>query len=72
MTWRQRLLAWLGIAALAVLLILVLKNVLLPFVLGMAVAYMLDPVVGRLERGFGRTTGTFIVLMLFFVFQYGT
>jgi predicted PurR-regulated permease PerM len=71
MTWRQRLLAWLGIVVLAVALVLALKNVLLPFVLGMAVAYMLDPVVDRLERRTGRTAGTFLVLTLFFVFLFG-
>jgi predicted PurR-regulated permease PerM len=41
---------WLGLlAALAVVLWLV-RGILLPFVLGMAVGYLLDPLVGHLER----------------------
>jgi len=44
----------------------VLRDVLLPFVAGMALAYMLDPVADRLERlGPGRLGATILILALF-------
>lgn len=55
---------------LAVLLVAVylLRTVLLPFVAGMAVAYLLDPVCDRLERwGLSRTWATALVTALFIV-----
>jgi predicted PurR-regulated permease PerM len=50
-----------GIAAAAALVVLwVLGDVILPFVLGAAAAYFLDPVADRLERmGLGRAAGNF-------------
>ena len=65
---RQQMTYW-GIAALALLLILwVLGDVILPFLVGGAIAYFLDPVADRLERmGLGRAMATvviFIVLVL--------
>ena len=40
-----------------------LSSVLVPFVAGMVIAYILDPVAGRLERaGMGRTTATLILV----------
>lgn len=59
---------WFWSAALVVFgfLLWVLKGVLLPFVIGMAVAYFLDPVTRRLERaGLGRTAATSLVLLCF-------
>jgi predicted PurR-regulated permease PerM len=57
---------WLiGLAAL-LLAVYVLRGVLLPFVAGMAVAYLLDPVCDRLERwGLSRTWATALVTALF-------
>ena len=47
----EKQLRYWGIAAAVVLLVLwLLGNVLLPFVLGAAVAYLLDPIADRLER----------------------
>lgn len=44
-----------------------LSPILLPFVLGMAIAYFLDPVVDWTERrGLSRSGGTAIVILLFF------
>lgn len=56
---RQQLLTW-GTAAVVFLLLLwLLGNVLLPFLVGGAIAYFLDPVADRLERwGFSRTGAT--------------
>ncbi|NQW10845.1 MAG: AI-2E family transporter [Alphaproteobacteria bacterium] len=50
----------------------VLRDVLLPFVAGMAVAYLLDPVVDRLERvRLPRGLATLIVLLAFFALTIG-
>jgi predicted PurR-regulated permease PerM len=63
---------WLIGAAIFVGLLVLLGGVLLPFVAGMAVAYLLDPPVERLaRRGLSRTAGTLIVLGLFFVIAVG-
>jgi predicted PurR-regulated permease PerM len=65
---RQQVTYW-GIATVALLVVLyVMGDVILPFIVGGAVAYFLDPVADRLERmGLGRALATvliFIVLIL--------
>lgn len=73
MTRRERQAFWLIFLAAFVLAIYVMRDVLLPFVAGMAVAYLLDPVVDRLERvKVGRTVATLLVLLAFFVLSIGT
>src|SRR5512134_637959 len=48
---------WLAVLGAIVLLLWLLSPILLPFVLGMALGYFLDPVVGGLEqRGLSRST----------------
>ncbi|MGQ0566816.1 MAG: AI-2E family transporter [Gemmobacter sp.] len=56
---REQATYW-GVAAVVLLLMLVLlENVILPFVVGGAIAYFLDPLADRLERlGMGRTLAT--------------
>ncbi|MEF2070946.1 AI-2E family transporter [Consotaella aegiceratis] len=63
---RRQILFWsLGAAALVALLWL-FSGILLPFVLGMVIAYFLDPVADWLERhGFSRLTATITILVLF-------
>ena len=60
---------WLGIAivtALALVALIGLRDILMPFAIGALIAYVGDPVVDRLEdRGFGRTSGVAIVFALF-------
>lgn len=59
---------WFWAVALVVFGVIVwmLKGVLLPFVIGMAVAYFLDPVTTRLEKtGMGRAAATSVVLLSF-------
>lgn len=57
---------WLAALALVTLALFVLREVLLPFVAGMALAYVLDPVADRLERlGLGRLGATILILALF-------
>ncbi|MEM8753222.1 MAG: AI-2E family transporter, partial [Pseudomonadota bacterium] len=54
---------WWGIGLLAFILVLyLLSGVLLPFVLGAAIAYFTDPLADRLEaKGFSRTLSTVII-----------
>jgi predicted PurR-regulated permease PerM len=57
---------WLAALVVAALTLYLLREVLLPFVAGMALAYMLDPVVDRLERlGLGRLGASILILALF-------
>ncbi|TWB46147.1 AI-2E family transporter [Nitrospirillum pindoramense] len=59
---------WLIGLVLGIALIWLLRGMLLPFVAGMAIAYLLDPVADRLE-GFGlpRLAATCVVLLVFVV-----
>jgi predicted PurR-regulated permease PerM len=57
---------WLAALVVAALTLYLLREVLLPFVAGMALAYVLDPVVDRLERlGLGRLGASILILALF-------
>jgi predicted PurR-regulated permease PerM len=57
---------WLAALVIVTLALYVLREVLLPFVAGMALAYVLDPVADRLERlGLGRLGATILILALF-------
>lgn len=72
MTLGWRVTAWLGLLAVALLALWVLQPVLLPFLLGLAIAYLLDPPVRRLERwGCSRVIATSLVIGLFFVVVVG-
>lgn len=66
MTPGRQLLWWsIGIAALLAL-VWIFNAILAPFVIGMAVAYFLDPVCNRLQRlGLTRTLATLVVTLLF-------
>jgi predicted PurR-regulated permease PerM len=56
---------WVAAAALYLLLMWVLNDILLPFVVGMVVAYFLDPVVVRLQRArMSRTMATTLVTIV--------
>lgn len=65
--WRLAALALAPLAVLFLALIL-LKEILLPFLAGMAAAYLLDPLADRLERGgLGRTSATALITLGFFM-----
>lgn len=68
LTASRRLLLW-GAIGLAVLVsVWLLSPVLFPFLVGLAIAYLLDPLVDRVERwGLGRATATSIIMAAFFV-----
>src|SRR5258708_18058799 len=56
---------WVAAAVVFVLILWLLNDILLPFVVGMAVAYFLDPIVARLQRlGLSRTWATTTVTIL--------
>jgi predicted PurR-regulated permease PerM len=68
MTQERRLVAWLLVFAALGTFVYVLRGALLPFVAGMAVAYLLDPVADRLERlGLPRTLASLLIVFVFIV-----
>lgn len=63
MTAERRWLIWLGIAVVMAVLVYEMRAALTPFVAGMAVAYLLDPLADRLEAvGVPRTGAVCIIL----------
>lgn len=57
---------WLASLAVFVLLLVLLRDVLLPFVAALALAYLLDPLADRLERlGMSRLAATIAILVVF-------
>jgi len=63
---KRQALFWAAALAAAALLLWVFSSILLPFVVGMAIAYFLDPVADRLENlGMSRTVATLLILAVF-------
>ena len=61
---QRHLLFWLAAFALLIALIALLREVLLPFVAGLFIAYFLNPLVDRLERlGLGRGGATAVIAL---------
>lgn len=66
--FRRQIRFWLIAAALFILFLYVFRNILLPFVAGMVLAYFLDPVADRLERtGLSRVMATVLILVVFVI-----
>jgi len=66
MTLRKQLKFWAVAMAVLIASLVLLSNIMLPFVLGMAVAYFLDPVADKLEeKGMGRTAATSLIVGVF-------
>jgi len=64
--WRL-VLFWAAAGVALLVLLVLLRGVLLPFLVGMAAAYVLDPVADRLQRmGLGRTAATLTLTIVFF------
>jgi predicted PurR-regulated permease PerM len=60
---------WLLALLLVALALYVLRDMLLPFVAGLALAYLLDPLADRFQRlGLGRLGATILILVLFVLF----
>jgi predicted PurR-regulated permease PerM len=57
---------WIALLAITIALATVLREILLPFVAGMTIAYLLDPLATRLQRlGFNRLWATLTLMALF-------
>jgi predicted PurR-regulated permease PerM len=66
MTVQRQIGFWVATLGIAALALFVLRDILLPFVAGFALAYLLDPVADRLQRlGLGRLAATVFILVLF-------
>ncbi len=64
MRTERQVLFWMGIALLLVLMIGLLKEILLPFVAGMVIAYFLNPLAGTLQRmGLSRMWASLLILL---------
>src|SRR5437660_5881448 len=62
----QPLAFWIGIFAAVIAATALLREVLLPFVAGMVLAYLIDPLATRLERlGMNRLIATLAIVALF-------
>jgi predicted PurR-regulated permease PerM len=63
MTFERQIIFWLAALAVIVLLLWLLSGVLLPFVAGAAIAYLISPVTDRLERiGFNRLAAALLII----------
>ncbi|MCW0235202.1 MAG: AI-2E family transporter [Ferrovibrio sp.] len=68
MTRRQQMMAWVAIITVTFALLVLLRDMLLPFIAGMAIAYFLDPAADWLERRrVPRWLATLLIILLFFV-----
>ncbi|NJO23566.1 MAG: hypothetical protein HC868_12325 [Sphingomonadales bacterium] len=65
MSVQRQVLFWLFVAVAFFLLVALLKNILLPFVAGMVLAYFLNPLADALERmGLGRAASASLLSSL--------
>jgi len=64
LTLRNQVLIWAGLSITTILLIWLFRPILLPFVVGLAIAYLLNPLVSILERWrINRSWGSMLVLV---------
>lgn len=72
MSREQRILVWLVVLVGFGFLIDILSDVLLPFVVGIIIAYLFDPLADRMQRmGLSRTLATSVILLGFFLLSAG-
>ncbi|MGV3634885.1 MAG: AI-2E family transporter [Pseudorhodoplanes sp.] len=68
LTLRRQLIFWSGALAVFIALLWLLGDVMMPFIAGMALAYLLDPLVRQVEHlGVGRAISSVIVVMMFVI-----
>ncbi|MGO4172670.1 AI-2E family transporter [Bosea sp. TAF32] len=68
MTLQRQIGFWLGSLLVFILLLVLLRDILLPFIAALALAYLLDPLADRLERmGMNRLTATIVILIVFLI-----
>ncbi len=66
MTLRRPVIFWIASFAVLIGLIWLLHEILLPFVAGLVLAYLLDPLANEIERlGIGRVVATFVIIGIF-------
>ena len=66
MRWQRQVLVWLGVVVVLALALYVLSPILLPFLMGMVIAYFLDPVADWMEKHkVPRLAATSIILGVF-------
>ena len=66
--FKRQIFFWIGAVIAFGLFLYVFSSILLPFVVGMTLAYFLDPVADRLERlGLSRMLATLVILVCFIV-----
>ena len=64
MTLRNQVLIWVGLFVALVLMLWVFRSIMLPFVVGAALAYLLNPLVNKLQQWrFNRAWATTVVLL---------
>jgi predicted PurR-regulated permease PerM len=64
MTLRNQVLIWIGLLLVLILTLWVFRGILLPFVVGAALAYLLNPLVNQLQKWrFNRIWATVVVLL---------
>jgi predicted PurR-regulated permease PerM len=69
MNLQRQLLFWLGALVVFILLVWLLKDILLPFIAGTVLAYLLNPLTDRLERsGMSRGVATMLTVVSFLLF----
>lgn len=69
---RNQVLIWVGLFTAAILLLWVFRPILLPFVVGLTLAYLLNPAVNWLQKlGLGRSWSSMLVLSLVLVLLGG-
>lgn len=67
MTRSQRVLFWIATFSAFILVVHLLKPILLPFIAGLGVAYLLDPLADKLEKkGLSRIGATTLITVIFF------
>ena len=65
---RRQMWFWFVTLLVSIVFLYVFRSILLPFVAGMALAYLLDPVADRLESlGASRLIATFVILLVFVI-----
>lgn len=66
MKLQRQVMFWIGVLVVFILVLWMLRDMLLPFVAGMALAYFLNPVTDKLERfGMNRMVATLLVIGCF-------
>lgn len=67
---RNHLFFWGGVSVILIAVIVLLKSILLPFILGAAIAYLLNPLINKIDdatKTSHRTTVSAVILVMFFM-----